>query len=490
MRLWRLLLVLLFASGAEFARATTVVLERVVCPACEHDFVGSAFGSWFQRGDPNPDLTNSLFSASHRFESCPYCLYSTLRDDFDTKLAKNRRGEIRAALAREPIDLKPLPEAALKAVRAKPDVAASAVEFRLAQLCAPEPGDAIKQIERALAAYYSRGDLPGLSEEGRTLYVETASRAFAEDSVAAKHPVLFYLLGEFQRQAGQTEQAVVTFSRVLKLGLELRDEYLATWAKAQSKLAQAGNTKIVSREKGENAEDTRNGVLKKKLPEFLAALKRGRPSREWSLPAGKDVPAKFRLSTTLGAACSLAKEGHSPACEYIVGVLAQGDASELEEWFISQGIEALAHHPELAAEAVKNAKFRVAVVGEAARYAVQGGAVPALTTGFLAEKQKWSPAVSAVLRAARVRGDVSIKPAIFARLGGKRAYEFLSDSRWYLSELGAPEDLPQLVKLAERTSLRRQEEGWDPGWSERGEFEDAMRSIRLRAVIRDLARAR
>jgi hypothetical protein len=481
--LW--LLTACFLALLPSLHATTVQLERETCPACGHDFVGSAFGSWFQFGEVRRDLSNSLYAASLRLETCPYCLFSALDGDFE-KLPKARRAAIRAELAKLPAGVRPFPEEALKAVKNDPGVARTAMQLRLAQLCARDPDDGVAQATRALAAYYRRGDTPGLRDEGRTLFIQTATRVFAQDGAPGPHLTLFYLLGEFQRQSGATRDAAETFDRVQKLDQRPADESMAKWAGEQRKLALAGNTRAVGKE-AEPEVDERTEELKKKLPTFLAALNKGRPSREWTLPPGERVTAQYRLSDTYGAARTLAEAGHVPAAQYLVAVLAQASTGELEDWMVEQGIAALAQHPESAREAVVNAKFRVKAFGEAARYAVTGGEIPAFATAFLAEKGKWSASVGAVVRAATERRDARLKDAVIQRSGGKRVFDFNWAAQSYLRAMAGAEDLPALEKLAERTSLQTQAEGWDPGWSERRDFEGTMLEIRLRLAARKLA---
>ena len=71
-------------------RATTVYPEERNCPVCRESFITQALGSYSNFGEPERDLSDSPVFLFGGVEMCPYCLFASLKSDFDDVSARER----------------------------------------------------------------------------------------------------------------------------------------------------------------------------------------------------------------------------------------------------------------------------------------------------------------------------------------------------------------------------------------------------------------
>jgi hypothetical protein len=466
---------------APVSMATRVITVQHKCPACEKTFLGQSYSSWFQFQQPARDLAGSLYAAQLRLITCPHCLYSALKMEPLSAAAKRR---IVAALKRLPEGLSPIDPAAGTPggmERPSPSALEATVQFQIAELChAQVEREPDRDTSFALLAYYRAA--PGKEKAAATQRAITALRAVLVDEFVAKQsPAKVYLLGELQRRAGQTKEAVATLTLAAQLARK-EENNIAGWAAEQRKLAERGITKAIE-EKAPPDEDSDAKLarqLQERLPAFITALQRGRPAREWLL-AGRDLHDP--VHSTLDAANRLVKDGNARAVEYVLRWLAQIDRAELDDYPEPYCLEALAHQAALGAPILPGLKFRDTRLADATRYACGAAPAPAVTREALSGKIKWLPSDTGVLMVATVRRDPAFKAPLLEKAGG---YWPMWRAASYLRELATPADLPAIARRLTGTKHPADVEEFDPRTVNREELEEVMLSVRLRALAAPL----
>ena len=474
-----LLVAILAAVAPSATEATTVISVREKCPACGEESIGRELGSWFQFQEPARDFAGTMRSASITVHTCPQCLYSALSFK---PLSAAQRKRVLAALKRLPEGLAEVerpPGAAPPAGKVRD---ASRVEgdmqLHLAEFCAARTdADPRQRVDLAMAAYYRAA--PGAPKRVATHRAIAALQAMIVDEDVAKgDPDSVYLLGELQRRAGKTKEAAATLSLAAKLGASAKDGNLVRWANEQKRLAERGvsEPRDPASNDGDDAEKELAKQLKRRLPDFIAALQQGKPSRAWLLP---EKDKRDPVHETMNVANKLVEKGNAQAVEYVLRWLAQIDRAELDDYPEPYCLQALAHQPALAAPILTNLKFRYERLADATRYACGASPAPEVTFAALRGKSKWLPSDEGVLMAAKVRRD----PAFKAPLLRSDCKNWpMSVAAAYLGEMATPEDLPVLETRSKSTGHPKDVGEWDPRTAKREELEGVILTVRLRAL--------
>jgi len=84
--------------------ATSVAPSEKRCPICTKSFISTIVQSYSNFGTPARDFSDSYSVGFGGIKSCPYCLYSSFRNDFD-ELSKDEITAIKTFLVKPKLDL-------------------------------------------------------------------------------------------------------------------------------------------------------------------------------------------------------------------------------------------------------------------------------------------------------------------------------------------------------------------------------------------------
>lgn len=207
------------------AHATTVFPEEQKCPVCNETFITTAIGSYSSFGEPERDLSDAPFVRFDGVEVCPYCLFSSLKSDFEA-LSALERNVLRLKTPPTLVALQEPERATLLAHSA--DAWLRGEHFfghLLARQCYSwRKKDRKRDMRLLLHLYYSAKweRCEDLCRYYRKQCVAFLSSLLADRTYkGAEEAVHTYLLGELTRLEGRDQEAVGLFAKATKLARAL-----------------------------------------------------------------------------------------------------------------------------------------------------------------------------------------------------------------------------------------------------------------------------
>ena len=203
------------------ARATTVFPEERNCPVCRESFITKALGSYSNFGEPERDLSDSPVFLFGGVEMCPYCLFASLKSDFDDVSARER-ARLRTKTPFTRVTLQASEQAALLAdPRGVDTIGRGLLNLWLArESYALRAADDKRDMRMCLQLYYAskRADHDVLLKYYRGECVEKLTLLLGDGTYRGEEKaVMTYLLGELTRLDGQGDKAIILFEEVMRL---------------------------------------------------------------------------------------------------------------------------------------------------------------------------------------------------------------------------------------------------------------------------------
>lgn len=237
-------LVLALLTLARISQATSVDARPVNCPICGKEFERLVLMSYSRFGSPARDFSDCLRPAW--LTTCPYCLYT---GNFDDELGPEKKAALKQVLTTM---ISPLADQVRRDLGCglERHELASLVPILIARRCDEAIGSGLDHdiglLQRAHASTLHEPDSQAHHYFRKEL-IQCLRRGLAEKAFTGTDEATFtYLLGEIQRQDGQTDAAVASFQHAQELGAALpkRQEldWLSRWCDEQSELTRAAST--------------------------------------------------------------------------------------------------------------------------------------------------------------------------------------------------------------------------------------------------------
>lgn len=233
--------------GLSLARssATTLFPAKQMCPVCGETFIATRVGSYSSFGEPERDLSDQPFVRFGGAETCPYCLFSSLKADFED-VSDDERAALQSMLPTARVRLQ---EFERKFFLESPRDMLLRAEWFFPLLLARECNglrkkDGKRDAQLLLHLYYDTDRHETLHGFYRTQVIALLSSLLAEGEFNGGEEAVFtYLLGELNRLGGRDEEALQCFGKAEALVQSLPKpdeenegsfEWVEQWAFEQS----------------------------------------------------------------------------------------------------------------------------------------------------------------------------------------------------------------------------------------------------------------
>ena len=234
------------------AMATEMMTESNTCPVCDETFISTEISSYYSgQYEQEHDLSGSPSALFGEAQTCPYCLYSSLKSDF-SNISPDEKEKLKSYL--EHVDLK-LSKQKIETIFKKPVVDSALTHDHLLSIyLARDCYKLRKKNEKSdfnllLCLYYmtKRDIYANLNETYREQLIELLADQLQRNIYEeGKRAVLTYLLGELYRLDKKNEKALVQFGNAKNLAKDLKKikrvsdegeesyEWVSDWATEQS----------------------------------------------------------------------------------------------------------------------------------------------------------------------------------------------------------------------------------------------------------------
>ena len=294
--------------------ATKVFPAERKCPVCLETFITMELGSYSSFGESERDLSDSPAIVFDGVEICPYCLFASLKSDFDRPSLTERKN-LRAKLPTISVGLQKPERIALLATPENNWLwRESFLGLLLARQCYSwcRP-DAARDMTVLLHLYYSStGDCSdNLHRYYRQQCLNTLSALLVTHTYQGTEEAVFtYLLGELNRRDGREEEAVRLYAKASALAQalpapknndEASSDWIVSWAFEQTCRIQFATNSVQSLaslinapESKTNTGDNRCETMRKVAIQTLAARQ---DVEAWSALAAYIMQDPPRLDT-------------------------------------------------------------------------------------------------------------------------------------------------------------------------------------------------